>query len=117
MTREEIEEKRKELTDILAEEDAGQRLEKLQQLAKEVGASVTRMEKIEIRRDRVGAVQYQTSNEITEAEIVYNIQIALQTEAMIEMSRISSRNFWIAVVASIVAFFSMLAAWVAALVK
>jgi len=62
--------------------------------------------------------------EITESEIVHNIQEALRTETMIEMSRISAQNFWIAVIASMVAvisvlinFLSMLATWIAALVK
>jgi hypothetical protein len=43
MTKKEIEKKRKELTNILIEADARPRLEKLAQLAKEVGASFTRM--------------------------------------------------------------------------
>jgi hypothetical protein len=113
MTREEIEKKRKELTNILIEEDAEKRLEKLQQLAKEVGASITRMEKVEIQRDSRGAVRYQTSNEITETEIVHNIQVALETWTMVDVCKTSARNCKVSLSATVIAFLAMLAAWVA----
>jgi len=117
MTLEEIKKKREELASILKEENESNRLNKLQKLAKEAGASVTRIEKVETRRDSIGAITYQTSNEITETEIVHNIQESLQTETMIEMCRISTRNFWIALVATVIALLAMFAAWVAALAK
>ena len=113
----EIKKKREELSSILSEENTGSRLEKLHKLAKEVGASVTRIEKVEKRRDTTGGVIYESSNEITESEIVHNIQESLQTEAMIEMCRIAMKNWIIALIVSIIAFFSMLAAWTAIIIK
>ncbi len=108
MTRKEIEEKKKELIGILKEDNMPNRLEKLQKLAKEVGASVTRIglppvipgEGIPVAR-----------NVITESEIVHNIQVALQTETMVDMSKAAARNFWIAVGAMLIALFAMLATW------
>jgi len=93
------------------------RLKELKRLAMEVGASGSRFEgKL--------SEQYQSENKITEGEIVHNIQDVLKTETMIEMCRISARNFWIAVIASTIAvisvlinFLSMVATWVAALAK
>ncbi len=108
MTRKEIKKKRDELISILGEENAGFRLEKIQKLAKEVGASVTRM---------AIAGKYLANNEITETEIAHNIQESLQTETMIEMCRISTRNFWVALIATVIAMLAMIAAWVAATAK
>jgi hypothetical protein len=111
MTRGEIEKKKKELDDILKRADADARLEKLKALAKEVGASVTRMENVPIGE---GGGKYfcEQRNVITEAEIVHNIQESLQTHVMIDMSKTASRNFWIAVGAMLIALFAMLATWV-----
>jgi len=117
MTRKEIEGKKKGLADILREENTEVRLKKLQELAREVGASVTRIEKVETQKDIHGYIHSKPSNEITEMEIVHNIQVALQTETMIDMCKTASRNFIIAMVASITAFLSMIAAWVAALLR
>jgi len=117
MTRKEIEGKKKGLADILREENTEVRLKKLQELAREVGASVTRIEKVETQKDIHGYIHSKLSNEITETEIVHNIQVALQTETMIDMCKTASRNFIIAMVASITAFLSMIAAWVAALLR
>jgi uncharacterized protein YutE (UPF0331/DUF86 family) len=114
MTRKEIETKKRELTEILKENDAGVRLEKLQRLAKEVGASVTRMEKVQTGHD-AAHLYYSFENVITESEIVHNIQVALQTETTVDMCKTAARNFIIALVASIIACLSMIAAWVAAL--
>jgi hypothetical protein len=95
--------------------DSGQyeRYRKLRELALEVGATY-----ISVERQK-------TANE---GELTDGIHKALQTASMIEMCRISARNFWVAVIASIVAFISvligsaisflsMVATWVAALVK
>jgi hypothetical protein len=119
MTRKEVEKKKKELTEILKEENDGVRLERLQKLAKEVGASVTRMEKIQVRHEFTtsGQIIYKPSNEITEMEIVHNIQVALQTETMIDMCKTASRNFIIALAASAIALLSTIATWVMALKK
>jgi len=59
-------------------------------------------------------------------DLISNIHQALNTATMIEMCRISARNFWVAVIASIIAFISvfigstisllsMATTWVAAL--
>jgi hypothetical protein len=114
MTRKEIEKKKKDLTDILKEGDAGVRLGKLQKLAKEVGASVTRMETVAVSQSQNldGRITYgNPSNKITETEIVHNIQVALQVETMIDMCKTAARNFWIAVGAMLIALFAMLATW------
>ena len=109
--RKEIEQKKRELDEILKGEDAGVRLEKLKALATEVGASVTRMGKILVKHDIYGGQQYREENQITESEIVHNIQFALQTETMINECKIASRNFWITVGAMLIAVLAMLAAW------
>ena len=117
MTLKEIQKKREKLACILGEENTESRLKKLQELAKEVGASITRVERVETQRDVMGAVTYKPSNEITETEIVHNINFALQTETMIEMCRISARSHWIALVATIISLLAMVAAWIAAFAK
>jgi hypothetical protein len=117
MRHKEIEKKRKELTEILAQENAEKRWERLQKLAREVGASVTRMGKTPIHQNIDGRICYTTSNEITETEIVHNIQFALQTETMIEVCRTSAKNFWVALVATVIALLAMFAAWAAVVVK
>jgi hypothetical protein len=117
MNRKEIEKKRKELVEILKEQETSTRLEKLQTLAKEVGASVTRMERGRLITDSSGRItsEEMSRNAITETEIVYNIQVALQTETMLHMSKTAARNWIIAVIASAVGFLSTVAAWLAAL--
>lgn len=117
MTRKQIEKKKEDLTDILKEEDTNVRLEKLQKLAKEVGASVTRMGKILVKHDIYGKQEYRDENQITESEIVHNIQFALQTETMIDMCNTAARNFWITLVAVLIAVFAMLASWAGVLVN
>jgi len=87
MTRKEIDKKKQELVETLKKEDATERLKGLHRLAQEVGASITRIEKVETQRDACGHVYYKVSNEITETEIVHNIQMALQTETMLDMCK------------------------------
>ena len=99
------------MDDILKGEDAGVRLDKLKAPATEIGASVTRMGKILVQHEIDGKQRYQDENQITESEIVHNIQFALQTKTMIDECRIASRNFWIALVATLIALLAMLAAW------
>ena len=84
--------------------DSGQydRYTKLRELALEVGATYMSMER------------QKTANE---GELTDGIHKALQTASMIEMYRISARNFWWVVIASIIAFLAMLAAWVAVIVN
>ncbi len=113
MTRKEIEQKKKEKVEILKLEDRRARLEKLKKLAKEVGASTTRTVATTHQSGMVTGTGF--SNEITETEIVQNIEVALQTATMIDMCNTASRNFWIAVVAAIAAVVSALVACIAVL--
>lgn len=51
------------------------------------------------------------------AELVFNIDNALRTAAMIKTCETSTRTFWISVISATVALLAMLAAWVAVVVK
>ena len=117
MTRKEIEQKKARLVEILKEGNSDKRRKDLEELAKIVGASITRMGKTPCHQNIDGKICYTTSNEITETEIVHNIQFALQTETMVETCRISARNFWVALVATVIALLAMFAAWAAVAVK
>ena len=117
MTLKEIDAKKEKLKQILRQDDEVTRLKELKTLAKEVGASAARFQ-------GTLSENYQSPNVITEEELVHNIHEVFQTETMIEMSRIAARNFWIAVIASMVAvvsvlisFLIMLATWTAVLAK
>jgi len=115
MTREEIKRNRETLTKILAEEDAGKRLEELQRLTKEVGTSVTRMVRVQTGHD-ASKVYYTVSNEITESEIIHNIQETPKTETMINMCKVSVKHYKVDLVATIIALLTMLASWALVLV-
>ena len=84
--------------------DSGQyeRYKKLRELALEVGATYISNER------------QKTANE---GELTDGIHKALQTASMIEMYRISARNFWFVVIASMSVFLAMLATWVAVYCK
>lgn len=110
MTNKEIEKHKQKLTEILANDDLSRRLEDLTILAKKIGASVARMV---AGTASDGLPSGPSMNMITETEIVHNIQEALQTATMINMCNISSRNFWIALIAMMAAAISAIAAWAA----
>jgi hypothetical protein len=116
MTRKEIKQKKARLVEILKEGDPDKRRKDLEELAKIVGASVTRIVRIKVGSE-ASKVYYKHDNVITETEIVHNIQFALQTETMVEACRISARNFWVALVATVIALLAMFAAWAAVAVK
>jgi hypothetical protein len=116
MTRKEIKQKKARLVEILKEGDPDKRRKDLEELAKIVGASVTRIVRIKVGSE-ASKVYYKHDNVITETEIVHNIQVALQTETMVEACRISARNFWVALVATVIALLAMFAAWAAVAVK
>ena len=111
MNRRQIEEAEQELERILSKEALPDgnppptQKNQLRRLARRVGASIRSTSE---RNGRIGGRPALIS------EIIGNIHTALQTHSMIDACRISGRNFWIAVIASIVAFLSMVAAWVAA---
>jgi len=115
MTREEIKRNRETLTKILAEEDAGKRLEELQRLTKEVGTSVTRMVRVQTWHD-ASKVYYTVSNEITESEIIHNIQETPKTETMINTCKVSVKYYKVYLLATIIALLTMLANWAIVLV-
>jgi len=110
MTNKEIENHKQKLTEILANDDRNQRQNDLIELAKTIGASVTRMR---AETSPEGLSTGPPRNMITETEIVHNIQVALQTATMINMGKIASRNFWIALIATMAAAISAIAAWAA----
>ena len=86
------------------EYDTGQykRFLKLRELALKVGAS------------HISTERQKTANE---GELVYAINMALQTATMISARKITSRNFWIAVFAMTAAMISAIAAWVVVIKK
>ncbi|MDD5326783.1 MAG: hypothetical protein PHY02_03090 [Phycisphaerae bacterium] len=75
----ETEKKKKELNVILADENAGRRLEKLQRLAKEVGAGYVHQEFSGITTEKTATGETKTIhyNPISESELVQNINNAL----------------------------------------
>ncbi len=86
----------KQLLEILQESDVAKQNQPLRNLAKVVGAQQPNASGVEFRD-----------------KIVTNINHALQTLAMIEMCEIANRNFAIALIATLIAFGSAVAAWVA----
>ena len=115
MTHKEFKRKRRTLTEIVAEEHVGKRSEELQRLAKEVGVSITRTSRIKIGH-YASNVYYKTSNEITEPEVVNNIQEIPKTETMIDMCKPSERNYKVDLIATTIALLTMLANWALILV-
>lgn len=87
---------RERLLKILQESDVAKQNQPLRDLAKEVGAQQPNASGVEFRD-----------------MIVNNINHALQTLAMIEMYKTASRNFAIALIATLIALGSAVAAWVA----
>ncbi len=102
MTRKEIEEYRQRLVEIQKVEEQTKRFEALRELAKEVGASTQGLS-MWGDSDRAG---------VSEGNLVANILNALQTAIMIDMCKTASRNFIIALVATIIAFGSAVAIWI-----
>jgi 3-dehydroquinate dehydratase len=99
----EIEEFRQRLVEIQKEERPNKRIEDLQALAKEVGASTHGLS-MWSDSDRAG---------VSEGNLVANIHNALQTATMIVMCEIAFRNYIIALLAVIIALGSAVALWIA----
>jgi hypothetical protein len=97
----EINDYRKKLVDTCQIANSGERNKKLLELRAELGASGC-------GRD--------TSTGERDAENIAGINQALQTETMIEMCRITDRNVKVAIIATIIALISALAAWTAVLI-
>jgi hypothetical protein len=102
MTSKEIEKFRKRLVEVLKREKSDERTAALYELAKEIGASTGR------RR---------SGEDVDPVGLVDNIHYALQTASMVDMCRTAGRNYWIAFVASLIAFLSAAAAWAAVYVN
>jgi len=123
MTRKEISQHRARLAKILRQTDPKQKWEQVRDLALEVGASVwpSKVTDVgELPGDPRAAkskldMWYRDKREAATAEIARNIHIALQTATMIDTCRTANRNVWVALMASGVAFLSMVAAWLAAI--
>jgi hypothetical protein len=123
MTRKEIKQHSVGLAEILRQTDAKQKWEQALDLALEVGASVwpSKVSDVgEIPREPGASklkhdMWLRDEREAATAEIARNIHIALQTATMIDMCRTANRNVWVALIASVVAFLSMIAAWLAAM--
>lgn len=97
----EVESERNELAVVLELRDDAGRPDRLRKLATKVGASAIKM--------------YPGHGYADPPELVHNIQVALQTKAMIAAVRTSSNHVIIAVLLTIVSCLSMVAAWIAAL--
>lgn len=136
MTDKEIEKTKEDLRDTQNESDLNIRFDKLKLLAKKVGASTTRMvegpfeETPSSRLEReewlcsimagkkkgpapMIEMRSRIENKITEAEIVHNIEVALQTETMINMCKATAKNYEIALRATKISLGSAIAAWAA----
>jgi hypothetical protein len=104
MTNKEIENKRNKLIQIvnMPSGTEGPRCKELRKLALEVGASHKSVSGIKTAK---------------EAELVVGIHDALQTALMINACKTASRNFWIALIATMAAAISAIAAWAAIIKK
>ncbi len=102
MTPKEIRGYEETLAKILKEPDANERLNNLTELAKEVGASTQGLSMWD-DPDRAG---------VSEGNLVANIHNALQTATMIDMCKTASRNYFIALIATIIALGSAIALWI-----
>lgn len=103
MTRKEIEQYGQRLIEIQKIQNPNERFEALQGLAKKVGASTQGLS-MWGDSDRAG---------VSEGNLVANIHKALQTATMIDVCKTASRNFIIALIATIIALGSAVALWVA----
>jgi len=101
---EELESWPEELAEILKKEGQ-ERMQELSGFAKKVGASRSHWA-------RMGG-----DNNATEAQLVDNIQRAMQTTSMVEMCKTANRNFIIALIATVIALVSAAAVWVAVLTR
>ena len=120
MNRKQIEKYSEKLVQIQMEKDTTKKWKDARDLAMEIGASIWRIHPftdgdIKALTHDETKIKIREAKEATTAEIVHNIHYALQTAAMIDMCKISNRNWIIAVIASLIALLSMVAAWVLAL--
>jgi hypothetical protein len=100
MTNKEVDGAKERLVEIQKIIDKKGRTKALQELAKEVGASI---------------IMTSSGHEANEAELTHNIHYALQTVSMINMCKTATKNYEIASRATKIALGSAIAAWVAVL--
>ncbi|MHC4327505.1 MAG: hypothetical protein ACYSWW_05220 [Planctomycetota bacterium] len=103
----EIEIYRQDLRNILNMEDENQRCQELVQLAKKVGAGYIHS-KIAGATRTEDSIRY-TIDQISEAELVLNINNALQTETMINALKTANRSWVVAVIAALISLGSIIA--------
>jgi hypothetical protein len=114
MTHKEIEACRKELAEIIDRppqpngNPAKSSKEDLQKLARKVGASTRAMY---VNPTNARPVGYDAGI----SDLIDNIHQGLQTATMIDMCKTANRNFFIALVATLIALGSAVALWVAVL--
>lgn len=97
----EVEKERLELENILKNDEP--KLDDLKALAKKVGASTIKL--------------YPGYGEAPKPEIIQNIHQALQTKSMVAAVKTSSNHLIISIILSLIAFGSMVAAFIAAYSK
>ena len=95
----ETEEQREELQRLVSN-TAG--LDSLKDFARKIGASTT------------STINIFSGGPVTEAEIVNNINITLQTKAMIASVQTASNYVFVTVILALISFLSMIAAFIAA---
>lgn len=104
-----IERYRQDLRNILNMEDASQRHQELVQLAREVGAGYVHSKTavpVTTKVDK-GTETIIYRDPISEAELVLNINNALQTETMINTCKIANRSWIVAVIAALISLVSI----------
>lgn len=99
----EVEKERLELQNILKKDDQNQRLTDLKNLALKVGASRVKL--------------YPGHGDASEPEIIQNIHQALQTKSMIAAVKTSYNHVIVSIILALIAFGSMIAAFIAACSK
>lgn len=106
---------RRQVRDILQEQDEEERIEELKGLARRIGAGT--------ENTRIGAASVVKGNDgsttttihqtpISEHDLICGINNALQTESMIN---VAGRSFYISIIAIVVSVVSAAAAWIVAL--
>ncbi len=99
MSHKKIEEARERLIEIVNMSDLQKQKKELHILRKEIGASQHK--------------EHKRGDDFTVSELIDNCHYALQTASMIEMCKTATRNFVIALIATLIALGSAVAAWVA----
>ena len=102
---------------IQQEEDHDKRIGDLAALARKIGAGTQHTTSGGVTHSQEGNASVSIIHQIpiSEQDLIQNINDSLRTEATVNMCKVASRNFWIAIFAAGIAFLSAAGAWVAAL--